>query len=362
MDKTKEFHRFIVVGTDAFALSIFSDLSREYGENAKLIATRKIEKEDLQIIGPSGLRGNHHFEGTPFAEGLKARLSVFYKELRFREFKGRSKSEKLLWGEEFYTQAGASVSEKEIVPEIFKEDFLKRVNLSRLDQTIVGIRKTTRDNLIENANWNLTVASGQIIQCEHLIWAKGPKSFLDLYTHKNDLSNEYIEFCEQINPHCELGIRFRFDKPLTEDDRTLFLPLSYTHDWGHFVGEFKEDELGSYADFITFIDKNQTSEEDISKKIKILKKYLKKIFPKFSSIYCDEFISLNENPGCLKIDDELFFKVKNETKNLHFAGYNGPLAACAKDCESFEDSARGVSHLSRALLVKESLKTNLLNL
>ena len=86
----------------------------------------------------------------------------------------------------------------------------------------------------------------------------------------------------------------------------MFIPLSYTHEHGHYVGEFKTQNGHQVADFLHYIDENHASEEDISRIIRGLKKGFEKIFENFSKINFREYIALEDEIACLKIDDNSY--------------------------------------------------------
>jgi hypothetical protein len=120
------------------------------------------------------------------------------------------------------------------------------------------------------------------------------------------------------------------------------------------VGEFGETEGKQSIEFIHFVDEDHTSEEDLSRVIRLLKKGMEKIFEKFSKINSREYIVLEQEIGCLKIDDQLFVKALSEEKNnwdnLFFLGINAPIENTQCETSHFEYSRESVSVLSRALL------------
>jgi hypothetical protein len=180
-----------------------------------------------------------------------------------------------------------------------------------------------------------------------------------LYSQKSELSDLFIEFCESTKTSSALFVKFVFEKPISDMQETLFIPLSYTHEWGHFVGEFNKlqgDANGEQEiEFIHFLDEDQASEEDISRYIRLLKKNMEKIFEKFSKIKAREYIVLEQEIGCLKIDDDLFGRSVNEGKkeglNLFLLGINAPLIDTNYGEASFEYSKNEIGGLSRALLI-----------
>jgi hypothetical protein len=120
-----------------------------------------------------------------------------------------------------------------------------------------------------------------------------------------------------------------------------------------------ETKTEQTIEFIHYIDEDSSSEEDVSRIIRSLKKNMEKIFEKFSKTKASEYIVLEQEIGCLKIDDPLFAKVydsgKDEAKNLFFLGINAPIVDAHGANESFEYSKEGLNMLARALLVNSIL-------
>ena len=146
------------------------------------------------------------------------------------------------------------------------------------------------------------------------------------------------------------------EEAIADSKNTYFFPLSFTHDWGHFIGEFENLEKGQLARFVTFINKEETTEEDISKKLRLLKKNFEKSFEKFDERKCREYVILRENTYCPKIDDNYLAEEKDELEKLTFIGFNAPFSATLRKRENFEDSILGTSLLTRALLVQRLIK------
>ena len=152
------------------------------------------------------------------------------------------------------------------------------------------------------------------------------------------------------------------------------MPLSYTHDWGHFVGEFKDIEIDNpeikdefspkkikfqRANFVTFMDIGHTSEDDISKKIRLLKKILEKIFGENATYFRSEFIKLSPDSGCLNIDDSAGNNALKEYSQLQFFGFNAPLKHSSEGLELCEDSRERLSFLARALTRHQEITNSL---
>ncbi len=357
----------LVVGKDIFALSIYKSLQEKYGkENVRLLSEDAILKSDLLPKGPSTIRGetNQKVVQQICPEAVSAvgsEVAMFYKDMAWKSFGGRSKPEALKFNEEFYTSSRFDVDAEKIFPELaYADEFLALVNEEAYQVRLKSIKRAGDGFFIECLN-------GTEFKCEKLYFGQSPYQYLQFYSNKNELSDMFIEFCESTKTPSALFVKFVFEKPITDTLETLFIPLSYTHEWGHFVGEFnttsKDTEGPQFIEFIHFIDEDQSSEEEISKVIRLLKKNMEKIFEKFSKINAREYIVLEQEIGCLKIDNDLFNKAiesgkssKEDTKNLFLLGINAPIVDTHCEDISFEYSKNDVDVLARALLVHSLLQ------
>ena len=366
----KLYKRHLVIGEDIYSVCLYNSLVKKLGESeVGWICSHELTDNDIALLGPSTLRGSVNLEKlkTYFPDKELAlneeASSLFYKDMKWKDFEGRAKSEKLLWSEDYFTASRCDIELTEYFDDLKDENFLESMNAHRMDYKVKSIAHKTPEDLAEPSNFQVNVASGELVFCEKLYWGMGPSDYLDLYENKNELSNELIEFCESTQTPAALYLRYDYEKPLTDMNETLFIPLSYTHEWGHFVGEFrdieveipKKDEYSpavkriQRAQFVTFMDIGHTSEDEISKKIRLFKKNIEKIFGQNSTEFSSEFIKLSSHSGCLNIDDKLGETALNQNQNLKFFGYNAPLEHFGSVEKSCEDSSERPSFLARAL-------------
>lgn len=353
-------HRFLVVGSDLFSIATYKKLVEKYGkEEVRLLTQHPITEEGLKLTGPSALRGSANIssfvEDFPEVQlNISDKISSFYKDMRFRTFGGRAKSETLLKGESFYIDPKATFKVGDIFSFINEENYLEALNEGVVQYIPVGLNKSNS----EGSNWVVNCSNGTELYCEELFWGESPYSFFELHKNKTSLSDEIVEYCEKTQTDCTLNIKLVMDETLTDMDETLFLPLSYTHDWGHFIGEFsKEDESSNkqIGEFIMFVNKNETSEEEISRKIRILKKNLEKIFPNFKNISTEEFISLSDKTTSLKIDDMIYEQNTQPLAKLSFIGPSAPVSTTTNDGENYVYSLDSLTNLARG--AKNMLQT-----
>jgi hypothetical protein len=335
----------LVVGKDMFAVAMYRDLVAKYGaENVRLLSEDKITANDSMIKGPGTIRGeeNQKVIHDLFPDSLVHKFtkpSIFYKDMTWKAFGGRSKSEALKFDEEFFTATRYEIPMEEI-PNIEDSYLVKIKSITKRDERF----------LVECIN-------GTEFSAEKLYFGKSPYHYMNLFSDKNLLSNRFIQFCESTQTSEALVVKFIFDKPISDIEETMFIPLSYTHEYGHFVGEFKSVGAQQLIEFLHFIDADQTSEEDISRIIRQLKKSLEKIFEKFLSANSDEFIAIEHEIGCLKIDDQAYDESlatdKMNTDNLFFIGINAPIADAHCKEALCEYSKKDISFLARGLLVQK---------
>lgn len=346
---------YLVLGHDLFAISIFKKLVEKYGaDKVRLLSQEKFELKDLSPKGPSGVRGADNINCVkqllhPGLYNEIALQSQFYKDMQWKVFGGRSKSEALKFHEEHFTEGRLDIHYGELFPHINDETFLSWLNELAYAVKVKSIHYANEKYTVECVN-------GTEFTTGHLISGITPFEFLNLYKNKNELADKFIEFCESTISPSALFVKFDFKKPLTDLTETLFIPLSYTHEWGHYVGEFTTKEDIQSVDFVHFIDKDQMTEEDVSRIIRGIKKNLEKIFQQPKNLPVKEYISIEDASGCLKIDDELYRSVSANFSNLHFIGFCAPVSVAIGGESSSAYSFALVNYEARALLSLKNLE------
>lgn len=360
-ESVSKFVRHLVVGEDLYTVALYKTLVEKFGnEEVQLLCRPKLSPLGILPKGPSSLRGKVNIESFkklfPNIEIKEVEAEAeYFKEQEFRKFSGKGKPETLLWGEKYFKQTRAEVDLGQVYPFINDLDFFEKLNEKKWNNYLTGLGQVEATDLIENSSWVLKTSNGEELNCEKLYWCAGPQSFLNFYEDKNKLDDKFIEFCESTEAPASLYIKFVFEENIAEKTETIFVPLSYTHEWGHFIGEFGEVEGKQSIEFVLHIDINQQNEEDISRKIRLLKRHIEKIFKKSKKVSCEEFITLDKNSPCPKIDDNLYQECRGSVKNLQIASVNGPFEDSAPIETMFEDSGCAPSHMMRALAKQKEI-------
>lgn len=340
----RKFVRHLVIGDDIFAVAHCLKLQVQNPEGGVgLIVEKKFSTNDLYPKGVASTRGEANIASLKelWPESIVTeydRVARFIKEGKFKKFGGRSKPETLLWGENFFVDPRVDIDLKKVFPFLEQENIYEQ--LPTLEEKIKGISKAKSEDLVENANWAVECASGTTYECEYLYYANGPAQFLNQFENKAELSSEFIEWCEATQTPATLNHHWVFSKPVIDRTDTIFVPFSYTHEWGHAIVEFSALANGSQEARMTcFIEPDQTSEEDLSKKIRLYKRNLEKICPDASKFAQEEYLSLSSSSVNSKNDDAGFQASNANLANLVFIGQQGALVGSVSD----------TSHLARGL-------------
>lgn len=356
----KCFRRYLVLGSDLYALRAFYFFKDKFGtEEVALLSDKKLSDEDLHLFGPSSLRGDENLEMLrkyfpAFELTVHDKANLFLKEGEWRAFGGRSKGELLLDGEEHFVPQRILYNEKDFFDKAIQKENFEQAQKQFFVRTPNKIYRQEPTDLVERVNWKVECVGGEIFECEHLIWAYAPERFMRAFDSKNLCSSAFIEACEKFDSKYVLYVRFNLKEKLIDTKETLFIPLSYTHEWGHFIGEWIDQNEGQRGEFLHFIDKEQMNEEEVGKRLRHLKKSLEKIFEKYDEKKVHEFVSLSENGGCRKIDNVEKVFAADDFKNIFFIGENAlfPFTNAHKDL--CEDSCR-TTGFTRANLAYELL-------
>lgn len=360
--------RNLIVGKDLFATKIFLELEKKVeAEQLMFISPENIESvRDLLWVGPSRTRGNN----TELLAKLNQEASqsevvkpIFFKEGKFHEFGSRAKSSPLLDGEEFFQSETIRVDENSFYPEIFEEGRCQDLLEKMVQCPIVSIEyEENPSDLVEPVFWKVELSDGRVFETTNLYWGLHPFQFIDLLKGKEKLNRQLIEIFQSMRTKAQISVEYNLKSDdFDEVNSTWFLPLSQTHDWGHFIGDFfkisdkENSESGAdstkvVARFLHFLDEKEVNEEDVAKKLRILRRNFEKILDKKKDILGSEYVRFEEFSDCQNINEEEFKNIEFPFKNVRMFGNNAPLAYLCSESSSCEDSEFSSTHFLRGYL------------
>lgn len=330
-DKIDGHHQFdhLIVAEDVLALALYKKLREQNSRHRiKIIFQQKYDlSSQIFFHGPCPLRGdvNIDYISQKYPDISFKKVeggSLFLKDQKLNKFSSKKRSQKLFWGEKFYLEEQAKFSYKKIFPflldQSFMKDFAESTSLSYLTQ----IQK-------EKDRFLVTCSDGSSYGTNGLAWGSSPYSFYELYENREQLSARCRRFCHRSRGRSSLIIELKFATKVTGRGETLFIPLKSTYEEGHFIGEFEDFQDGfQKACFVTFMDSGETTERDIAKKIKSLKRNLSKIFGKVSKKPFENSLYLYHRCPSSYIQDKLYDHGREkDLKSLAFYGAHAPLPA-----------------------------------
>lgn len=329
----------LVVGGDHWAaeLAYFHLVEKNVDLLLLSSAQKTIALEDgWRFNRPSTYRGEANWQGLTtlehtlgnhdFSLGAK-RTAMFFKDQKFRFFHGRMRPEKLLPGEAFFSTPAIDY------------DYQKHLRLSAIgEEGLVTLAPITCRNNLERIElltingqrfWQITASNGEIFHGEKIYWGQGIPQFFSKLEPKESYSLAMANYLARWQISGALRVRFIFQLPITDQGETLFFPLSYSEEQGHFVGEFLHEGEKQVLEVVHFFDPDVDNEEIIAKKIHLLKRQLAKIFPHFTMALTQESIQLGN--CCLNeiFDDPTWAQLSSQLPGIYFFGTDAPLPAFA---------------------------------
>lgn len=336
--KVSKHYKHLILGQDLGAVLKLLDIRKNHPEDSvKLISTRPLNKDLLlqnYEFGIADLRSPIAVENI-YKKFHDAKISVhahealFYKDGKFHEFEGRAKPMQLLEGEEFFIPKGYRIQVSSFFSQDQWEILDETLNKYSEIRILEGITKTEPTDLVDKAEWDLSFKDFEHITCEQLYSSISPKKFLHFLQNKESVTQELIEVCSSIQTQSALSVTWSLSKEIYNEERTLFIPQSMTHEWGHFLIEFepynyqKKEQL-CHGMFI--VREEEPQSEDLAQKIKLMKRVLDRVFPELEKHITKEYIRFDDEMYISGMKDQLMEQVAFDYPTLNFLGQASPLS------------------------------------
>ncbi len=347
--ESNKFIKYIVYGGNTYGVLTFMKLYKKYPGEVKLITKDPFLKEDLLKEWNCTLNSIRSDEVAQAIMSLNPRFEVFgkqknvlfYKDTKLHKFGGRAKPHELKPEEDFFTESPYQFKVEAMFDE---EDFANLDEIlaaNQLNKIIAEIEVCTPSDLVEKVNYKLHTGEHESISCEKLYFCESPKKFLNLVTNKKDLNDDVYSFAAGISSEQAISIYFECDRKITDEVGTVILPQSMTHEWGSFILDFEAyDPASNTQNFkaLTFIAEDDIQEEDLAKKIKLMKRVIERVFPELAKAQTNQTIRFNDEYRISGTNDGQYDVLQNQS--VRFLGQ----AAAIKheNHEKFHYMSRGI--------------------
>ncbi|MCM2350614.1 MAG: hypothetical protein NDI69_11395 [Bacteriovoracaceae bacterium] len=330
-------YRHVILGQDLGAVLKLMELRRTLPlESVRLISTRPMNRQMLlenYEFGVSHLRSPLAVENI-YRKYHNAKIlpqsgeATFYKDGKFHEFSGRAKSMELQMGEDFFIQKGYRIElESFFSPEEWDnfDNILKECSELRIFESI---EKTTPQDLVEKKEWLLTYKDFASTTCENLYVSLSPKRFINLVNNKDELTPEMIDVCTAVEVQSAMSVTLKLNKEIYPEEKTIFIPQSMTHEWGHFIVEFESynhQRKEQLCHVLFLIHEEEPQTEDLGSKIKLMKRVLDRVFNDIEKHITKEYIRFDEEMFISNVKDSAMEQLSFDYPSLHFLGQATPM-------------------------------------
>lgn len=351
----REYIHHLVYGDNFYAALTYLKLIETYGaDKVKLVSQNTITQDSITGSWDCSLNTLRSETAAQYLMTQKPQLeilpfggsNVFYKDTKFHKFTGRAKPHELKEDEAFYLEPFYQIKKEGLFTDEQWNSLDETLASATFEKYIHSIEVTKPEDLVEVTNFKIRTGESETLECETLYWCESPKTFYAKVENKDEISDGVAAYSTALEHRIGLTVHFKVDKKVYDGKGTVFLPQSVTHEWGHFIADFSEfDELASSQEFscMMFVNEDEVNEEDLAKKIKLMKRVIERVFSEFGKGKYKERIQYDRSILINKTQDELYKSTKQE--NIKFVGEGAPLEM--ENSNEYFYLARGIlSYLS----------------
>jgi len=335
---TAKHYQHLIIGHDLGAILKLLELRKKTSSDTiRLISPRPITRQSLleaYEFGVSQLRSTLSVENI-FKKYHNAKIlpqtksPVFYKDGKFHDFGGRAKSMELREGEEFFTSRGYRFELSSLFEQEDWENLDSILNEHIEIRIFESIEKTIPDELVDKREWLLTFKDFVTISGENLYVSMSPKKFLNFIGHKEKFTPEFIDVCSSVSIQAGISITWKLSREIYSEEKTLFIPQSMTHEWGHFIVEFESFNYQSKEQIchvLFLVHDEEPQPEDLASKIKLMKRVVDRVFPDIEKHIIKEYIRFDDEMFISNIKDSSAEQLSFDYPTLRFLGQLSPMS------------------------------------
>lgn len=234
--------------------------------------------------------------------------SLFYKEGQWHKFSGRAKPMDLQAGEAFFQAPRQDVPLQGFFTADEWENLDSILNSYQSVRVLETLEKTTPTDLVSPAEWTMMFHDLGEVTCAELWLSLPARLTLKGSSHGQTLPPELAAHLAGVRRQGAVNLHWEFSKEIYPEARTLFVPQSMTHEWGHFVLDVHPwNGHTQHIDVLILLHEEEPSTEGMADKIKLAKRVLDRAFPGFEKSLKHEHIVASED----------FFEMSDAQPSLH---------------------------------------------
>ncbi len=352
VQEKKQHFNHIVFGENYFAVLTYLKLKEKFGAGeVKLISENYIDKQSVLGEWKCSLNSIRNENIAKKLMEMKPQLEIlpdthrvkFYKDSKFHEFGARAKPFEIKEGEEFFQDTFFNIKLEGLFTDEQWNNLDETLKDGQLNKYLDRIELTEPKDLLEKTNYILHTGEYESIECENLYWCDSPKDFYKKVENKDKINDALGELCHSVEHRSAMAVHFEVESKVFDHKGTVFLPQSVTHEWGHFICDFEDfDPATNKQNFtcLMFVNEDEVNEEDLAKKIRLMKRVIERTMPEFAKVKHNEHIHYNREMFIDNIKDELINDIEFDHSHLKFVGIGAPIGA--EDSQEIKYTPRGI--------------------
>jgi hypothetical protein len=222
--------------------------------------------------------------------------SLFFKEGQWHKFAGRAKPMDLQPGEAFFQAPRQDVPLAGFFAPDDWENLDAILHSYQSVRVLENLTKTTPTDLVSPAEWTMLFHDLGEVTCAEL-WLSLPARLVLKATHQGQtLPPELAAHLAGVRRQAAVNLHWEFSKEIHPQARTLFVPQSMTHEWGHFIVDVHAwNGRSQQMDVLILLHEEEPTTEGMADKIKLAKRVLDRAFPGFEKSLTSEHIVASED-------------------------------------------------------------------
>ncbi len=332
--ETTKYCKHIVYGENIYGVLTFLKLNEKYPGEVKLITNNSYLKEDFENELKTSLNSIRSQAVADELNGLNASLEItpsqtkvkFYKDTKFQPFGGRAKPHDIKSNEEFFIAPYFNFNSNAILKAEQRENFDQLMSENQTHKLIKSIEMIENTDLADQTNFKVHTGDYENFTCENLYFCESPKKFFNLVSNKDSLPESVQKFCVTIENHSAIAVHFKAKAEVYPESGSLIIPQSMTHEWGSFlldIEPFNPTNSTQELTAVTFLSEDDVQEEDLAKKIKLMRRVIERVLPEFTEENVDQMIRFSDEFDITGVDDTLFSDLQSE--HVKFCGHASPI-------------------------------------
>lgn len=297
----------VILGHDLAAVLKLVELKGELPpEKLRLITPRLITRDYLVETyqnAVSTLRDNELTlrlsQKFPRARTTRVEAeSLFYKEGQWQKFQGRAKSMELAAGESYFQAPRQDLLLESLFSEADWNELDQTLNTYQNVRVLESLEKKTPQDLVNRDEWWLLFHDLGEVTCQDLWLSLPSRLVLKASHHGQSLPPEMAAYMAGVKHQAAISLSWQCDKEFYPEAKTLFIPQSMTHEWGHFILDVRpwDDVRKCYPlSALILLHEEEPTSEFMADKIKLAKRVLDRVFPDFEKHALKEYIHASED-------------------------------------------------------------------